>query len=74
MTSLKNNPLSRIADVVLYSVGDDDGVRSSAISARDAQLALTDLLFILLVQRQPDANEHIRDSEMAVSALKQDAS
>ena len=55
-------------------VGDDDGVRSSAISARDAQLALTDLLFILLVQRQPDANEHIRDSEMAVSALKQDAS
>ena len=74
MTSLKNNPLSRIADVVLYSVGDDDGVRSSAISARDAQLALTDLLFILLVQRQPDADEHIRDSEMAVSALKQDAS
>ncbi|MFE0015866.1 MurR/RpiR family transcriptional regulator [Mesorhizobium sp. NPDC059054] len=71
MTSLKNNPLSRIADLVLYSVGDDDGVRSSAISARDAQLALTDLLFILLVQRQPDANEHIRDSEAAVSALKQ---
>lgn len=72
MTSLRNNPLSQIADLVLYSVGDDDGVRSSAISARDAQLALTDLLFILLVQRQPDANEHIRDSEMAVSALKQD--
>ncbi|WP_054312188.1 MurR/RpiR family transcriptional regulator [Mesorhizobium sp. 1M-11] len=71
MTSLKSNPLSRIADLVLYSVGDDDGVRSSAISARDAQLALTDLLFILLVQRQPDANEHIRDSEAAVSALKQ---
>lgn len=71
MTSLKNNPLSRIADLVLYSVGDDDGVRSSAISARDAQLALTDLLFILLVQRQPDANDHIRDSEAAVSALKQ---
>lgn len=74
MTSLRNNPLSRIADLVLYSVGDDDGVRSSAISARDAQLALTDLLFILLVQRQPDANEHIRDSEAAVSALKQEIS
>ena len=71
MTSLKNNPLSRIADLVLYSVGDDDGVRSSAISARDAQLALTDLLFILLVQRQPDADDHIRNSEAAVSALKQ---
>lgn len=70
ITSLRTNPLSRIANLVLHSVGDDDGVRSSAISARDAQLALTDLLFILLVQRQPDANDHIRDSESAVTALK----
>ncbi|MDH6230899.1 DNA-binding MurR/RpiR family transcriptional regulator [Mesorhizobium soli] len=72
VTSLKDNPLSGIADVVLHSVGDDDGVRSSSITVRDAQLALTDLLFILLVQRQPDANDHIHKSETAVSALKVD--
>lgn len=72
VTSLKDNPLSEIADVVLHSVGDDDGVRSSSITVRDAQLALTDLLFILLVQRQPDANDHIHNSETAVSALKVD--
>lgn len=72
ITSLRDNPLSSAADVVLYSVGDEDGVRSSSITARDAQLALTDLLFILLVQRQADAGDHIRKSEAAVAALKLD--
>jgi DNA-binding MurR/RpiR family transcriptional regulator len=67
---LKESPLSRIADVVLHSIGDDEGVRSSSITVRDAQLAMTDLLFILLVQRQPDANEHIHRSAAAVAALK----
>jgi DNA-binding MurR/RpiR family transcriptional regulator len=70
ITSLKESPLSRIADVVLHSIGDDEGVRSSSITVRDAQLAMTDLLFILLVQRQPDANEHIHRSAAAVAALK----
>jgi hypothetical protein len=31
---------------------------------------LTDLLFILLVQRQPDANDYVHNSETAVSVLK----
>lgn len=70
VASLRDNPLSAIADVQLYSVSDEDNVRSSSITARDAQLALTDLLFILLVQRQTDANEHINRSEAAVAALK----
>lgn len=72
ITSLRDNPLSSIADIVLHSVGDEDGVRSSSITARDAQLALTDLLFILLVQRQADAGDYIRKSEAAVAALKLD--
>ncbi|GAA2852012.1 RpiR family transcriptional regulator [Aminobacter aminovorans] len=70
ISSLRDNPLSAIADVVLHSVSDEDNVRSSSITARDAQLALTDLLFILLVQRQADANDHIHRSEAAVAALK----
>ncbi len=70
VTSLRDNALKSIADMGLYSVGDEDGVRSSSITARDAQLTLTDLLFILLVQRQPDADDHIRRSEAAVAALK----
>lgn len=45
-------------------------LRSPSITARDAQLTLTDLFFILLVHRQPDANDYIHNSEAAVSVLK----
>ncbi|HTV70935.1 MAG TPA: MurR/RpiR family transcriptional regulator [Rhizobiaceae bacterium] len=72
VTSLKDSPLSRVADVLLYTVADEERVRSSSITARDAQLTLTDLLFILLVQRQEDANDYIHNSEDAVSVLKTD--
>ncbi len=70
VTSMSDNPLSRVANVLLYTIADEDRVRSSSITARDAQLTLTDLLFILLVQRQPNANDYIHDSEDAVSVLK----
>lgn len=72
VTMLRDNPLSRVADIWLHTIADEDRVRSSAITARDAQLTLTDLLFILLVQRQPDAKEHIQGSEAAVAVLKDD--
>lgn len=72
VTSLKDNPLGALADVMLYTVADEDRVRSSSITARDAQLTLTDLLFILLVQRQSDANDYIHNSEEAVLVLKAD--
>jgi DNA-binding MurR/RpiR family transcriptional regulator len=71
VTMPRDNPLSRVASIWLQSHADEDRVRSSAITARDAQLTLTDLLFILLVQRQPDAAIYIHNSENAVEALKQ---
>lgn len=74
VTGLHDNPLSRVADIRLYTVADEERARSSSITARDALLTLTDLLFILLVQRQPDANEFVHNSEMAVSVLKADRS
>lgn len=70
VTGLKDNPLASVADIRLYTVADEERVRSSAITSRDAQLMLTDLLFLLLLQRQPDANEFIHNSETAVSVLK----
>lgn len=70
VTGLKDNPLSRVADIRLYTFADEERVRSSSITARDAQLTLTDLLFILLIQGQPDAHEYIHNSEVAVSVLK----
>ncbi|MER9304463.1 MurR/RpiR family transcriptional regulator [Mesorhizobium sp. M0293] len=74
VTGLHDNPLSRVADIRLYTIADEERARSSSITARDAQLALTDLLFILLVQRQPDANEYVHNSEAAVSVLKAERS
>ena len=74
VTGLHDNPLSRVADICLYTIADEERARSSSITARDAQLTLTDLLFILLVQRQPDANDYVHNSEMAVSVLKAERS
>ncbi len=70
VTGVEGGPLLQVADIRLYTVADEERVRSSSITARDAQLMLTDLLFILLVQRQPDANEYVHNSELAVSVLK----
>ncbi|RUU30892.1 MAG: MurR/RpiR family transcriptional regulator [Mesorhizobium sp.] len=74
VTGLHDNPLSRVADIRLYTIADEERARSSSITARDAQLTLTDLLFILLVQKQPDANEYVHNSEVAVSVLKAERS
>ncbi|SMF72299.1 transcriptional regulator, RpiR family [Xaviernesmea oryzae] len=70
VTGLNGGPLLQVANIRLYTVADEERVRSSSITARDAQLMLTDLLFILLVQRQADANEYVHNSELAVSVLK----
>ena len=74
VTGLHDNPLSRVADIRLYTIADEERARSSSITARDAQLTLTDLLFILLLQKQPDANDYVHNSEAAVSVLKAERS
>lgn len=70
VTGQHDSALKRVANMCLYTVADEDRVRSSAITARDAQLTLIDLLFVLLVQKQPDARNYIQKSEAAASKLK----
>ncbi|MHA6692617.1 MurR/RpiR family transcriptional regulator [Devosia sp. A449] len=70
ITGLQPNPLLDLADISLFTVADEERVRSSAITSRDAQLMLMDMLFILLVRRQPDAYDYIHRSETAVTVLK----
>lgn len=70
VTGLQPNPLLEIADISLFSVADEERVRSSAITSRDAQLMLMDMLFILLLRRQADAYDYIHRSEAAVTVLK----
>jgi DNA-binding MurR/RpiR family transcriptional regulator len=70
VTGMQPNPLLDLAHIHLFTVGDEERVRSSAITSRDAQLMLTDMLFILLLRRQSDAHDYIHRSETAVTVLK----
>jgi DNA-binding MurR/RpiR family transcriptional regulator len=70
LTGLQPNALAEVADLHLFTVADEERVRSSAITSRDAQLAVTDLLFILLVRREPDASDSIHRCEAAAAVLK----
>ena len=57
-------------DVVLQSVADENIVRSSSIASRTAQMAITDLLFVLFVQGQGDVAERIADSHNLVRKIR----
>ncbi|SIQ35174.1 transcriptional regulator, RpiR family [Rhizobium sp. RU35A] len=70
LTGLQENRLSELAHIRLNTVADEERVRSSAITSRDAQLAITDLVFLALVRTLPKANEAIHASEAAVALLK----
>lgn len=70
LTGLYGGRLSQLADIALHTVADEERVRSSAITSRDAQLAICDLVFLLLVAKLPGANDAIHASEAAVSILK----
>lgn len=70
VTGLHPNPLALLARAALRTVSAEERVRSSAITSRDAQLMITDLLFLRMVQSRPDAADMIRTAAEAVAPLK----
>lgn len=69
-TGFTPNSLQQAASLCLYTVAEEQTTRSAAISSTSAQLALTDLLFMALVQNDPErASSHIRHSEKLVKKL-----
>lgn len=69
-TGFTPNTLQQSATHCLYTVAEEQSTRSAAISSTTAQLALTDLLFMALVQHDPErASSHIRHSEALVKKL-----
>ncbi|SPJ24520.1 MurR/RpiR family transcriptional regulator [Palleronia abyssalis] len=70
VTGLHPNPLAELAGIALFTVADEERVRSAAITSRDAQLALMDLLFLRIVQSQEDAADLIQGAAEAVAPLK----
>ncbi len=57
-------------EVVLRCVADENLVRSASIATRTAQLAITDLLFVLFVQGRGDVARRIEESQALVRRLR----
>lgn len=70
ITGFSPNALQQRASHCLYTIAEEQATRSAAISSTSAQLLLTDLLFMALVQRDSEhAPERIRHSEELVKKL-----
>jgi len=70
ITSLQDSDLRKIADYTLDTVSDEQRWRSSSISSRTAQLCVTDLLFMGLLQlNESEGMKMIRRSRDSVDKL-----
>ncbi|HCR2983990.1 TPA: MurR/RpiR family transcriptional regulator [Serratia marcescens] len=70
LTSFSPNGLQQRADHCLYTIAEEPHTRSAAISSSTAQFALTDLLFMALIQHDLDhARDRIRHSEQLMKKL-----
>ncbi|WP_431225353.1 MurR/RpiR family transcriptional regulator [Serratia sp. L9] len=70
LTSFSPNGLQQRADHCLYTIAEEPNPLSAAISSSTAQFALTDLLFMALIQHDPDhARNRIRHSEQLMKKL-----
>lgn len=55
ITNYAKSPLSKIADVSLYTVSQETAFRSEALASRIAELSLVDALFTAVMMRRGDA-------------------
>lgn len=70
ITGFSPNTLQQRATHCLYTIAEEQATRSAAISSTSAQMMLTDLLFMGLVQQDLEkAPERIRHSEALVKKL-----
>ncbi|MFI2810324.1 MULTISPECIES: SIS domain-containing protein [Microbulbifer] len=70
LTGFSRNALVELAGINLFCVSDESEVRSSSILARTAQHMITDLLFILVSQRDGQAKELFERSRAAVNVFR----
>ncbi|MCG8158933.1 SIS domain-containing protein [Brenneria goodwinii] len=72
ITSLQHNPLRELADYTLDTIADETRWRSSSISARTAQNAIIDLLFVCLLQKNSEDSRHfIEQSQTLVDRISE---
>ena len=71
LTRFTRNPLTELASHTLYCVANESEARSSSILARTAQFMITDLLFLLISQKDSKANQLFERSRRAVEVFRQ---
>ncbi|MHA3541258.1 MurR/RpiR family transcriptional regulator [Yersinia enterocolitica] len=70
LTSFTPNSLQQRADHCLYTISEEPAIRSAAISSSTAQYALTDMLFMAMIQQDLEsAQDHIKHSAALVKKL-----
>lgn len=70
LTRFSPNSLQQRADHCLYTISEEPVIRSAAISSSTAQYALTDLLFMAMIQQNiENAQDHIKHSAALIKKL-----
>ncbi|AHK18063.1 MurR/RpiR family transcriptional regulator [Yersinia similis] len=70
LTCFSPNSLQQRADHCLYTISEEPVIRSAAISSSTAQYALTDLLFMAMIQQDiENAQDHIKHSAALIKKL-----
>ncbi len=67
---LDARPFNQSVGITLSCVADENLVRSASIATREAQMAITDLLFVSVTQRLGNVAERIAESQKIVERLK----
>lgn len=71
ITSINKNKLHELADHALYVLSKERSIRSSAMTSRIAQMSLIDILFVGLIQLEPQLAAHyIQHSRELIEGLK----
>lgn len=70
LTNIGSSPLSKIADISLFTVSNETKYRIVALSSRIAQLAIIDSLYTIIACRYPEITKKFNQIEKALDVKK----
>lgn len=71
ITNVMASPISRVADIKLYTSVDESDYRSGAMGSRIAQLSIVDVLFVGVAQRRfEESMHHLEKTRAAVTGKR----
>ena len=70
LTNIGVSPLSKLADISLFTISNETKYRIVALSSRIAQLAIIDSLYTIIACHYPEVTRNFREIEKALDAKK----